>query len=150
RFSKPYCLAALAAAFLTTTTLSADVISYDISAAAKLAASAGTGAGANPGAGAGAEGQPGTSAGADPAAAQAAAAGFAGAAGAAAMLKPAVATLRITLQGEATVQGRLVTYRHATVKDQLAFHLDVDPIEVVEAPTLVQTFNKRFGQAGKD
>lgn len=135
------CLLAVLAIGTLATALSADVIVYDISAAARLASGAGGGGNA----GAGAEAQP-MGASADPMAAGLGAAGT----DPSGIPKPANTTLRIALQGEATLQGRLVTYRHPSLKDQLAFHLDVDPMEIVEAPTLLQQFNKRFGQAGKD
>jgi hypothetical protein len=134
--------------FLAATGLNADVIVYDISVATKMAASVGGGAGGNPGAvpGAGApiDGAPmpnpgdmgdlpGASGGQIPGQAR----------------LPA-ANLRISLQGDATVQGRLISYRHPSLKDSISFSMDVDPIEVIEAPTLLQQLNRRVGQAGKD
>lgn len=144
-----FCLTAAAFGAFALTALKADVIVYDISVAAKMAASAGGGAGG------GAGGNPGAAGAAEGAAPMPAAGGMgdmpAGAGGQIpGQPRPANVSLRITLQGDATVQGRLISYRHPSLKDSISFSMDVDPIEMIEAPTLLQQLNRRVGQAGKD
>jgi hypothetical protein len=58
------------------------------------------------------------------------------------------ASFEVVLPGTATFNGRIVSFKHTTFKDQLNF--SVDEVEVKRTPTTRQQYGKILGQAGKD